>query len=406
MSNLSPASVLYDSSGTEKGTSGNPVRVDPTGTTTQPVSVVDGANALDVNASGQAAIQNPPNLDVAASTLATEATAATLLTEADFDTRVGEVQATPTANTVLGRLKDITDTLQGAGGLANAVRITDGVDGPVAVIGANASPVPSDFSLVVQISPNQDPIPTTVVPATANAGSMVGRVSGLSANSYTAVRQTIYVEQTTNAQRSLVSTNANDSAAGTGARSVTLTYYDQSLNGPFTEIITLNGTTPVDTVATDICFIERIVVKTAGSNGSNVGTLNLYTTTGGGGSIFAAVGVGALASGLGDNRTFYAHHYVAPGVKVVGYSVTTGISSSSTSSAVSVTNLSVRNPTATDSPYLVVTDLINSVAGNSVQRQYLATPEILGPSVIVAFVLAQNNNSTAYASFDFSEEPI
>jgi hypothetical protein len=40
---------------------------------------------------------------------ATETTVATLLTEADFDARVGEVQATPTANTVLGRLKALMD---------------------------------------------------------------------------------------------------------------------------------------------------------------------------------------------------------------------------------------------------------------------------------------------------------
>jgi hypothetical protein len=40
---------------------------------------------------------------------ATEATQVTLLTEADFDARIGEVQATPTVNTVLGRLKALMD---------------------------------------------------------------------------------------------------------------------------------------------------------------------------------------------------------------------------------------------------------------------------------------------------------
>lgn len=37
---LCPAQVLMDSSGNEKGILSNPVRTDPTGTTTQPVSVV------------------------------------------------------------------------------------------------------------------------------------------------------------------------------------------------------------------------------------------------------------------------------------------------------------------------------------------------------------------------------
>lgn len=49
---------------------------------TQKSQIVDGANVLDVDATGRAAVQNPPNLDVAASTLATEATVSTLATEA------------------------------------------------------------------------------------------------------------------------------------------------------------------------------------------------------------------------------------------------------------------------------------------------------------------------------------
>jgi hypothetical protein len=43
VSKVCPASVLINSSNVEIATSGNPVRVDPTGTTTQPVSVVAGA---------------------------------------------------------------------------------------------------------------------------------------------------------------------------------------------------------------------------------------------------------------------------------------------------------------------------------------------------------------------------
>jgi len=49
------------------------------------------ANTLGVDASKRVAIQNPPNLDVASSTLATEATAATLLTQSEFQARVPTV---------------------------------------------------------------------------------------------------------------------------------------------------------------------------------------------------------------------------------------------------------------------------------------------------------------------------
>jgi len=94
------------------------------------VDDVTPANRLGINANRQAAIQNPPNLDVALSTLATETkleavrvilasldgkdfatqtTLATLLTESGFATKVGEVSASPTSNTLLARLKDVYD---------------------------------------------------------------------------------------------------------------------------------------------------------------------------------------------------------------------------------------------------------------------------------------------------------
>lgn len=70
-----------------------------------PISSTDsaGGSRLNVNAHVSSSVL-PPDA-------ATESTQATLLTEADFDTRIGEVSPTPTANTVLGRLKDITDSL-------------------------------------------------------------------------------------------------------------------------------------------------------------------------------------------------------------------------------------------------------------------------------------------------------
>jgi len=104
MSNLSPASILYDATGVEKGTGANPVRTDPTGTTTQPVSGPLTDTQLRASAVPVSAASLP--LPTGA---ATEATALTLLTQADFVTRTGEVQATPTANTILARLKDIFD---------------------------------------------------------------------------------------------------------------------------------------------------------------------------------------------------------------------------------------------------------------------------------------------------------
>lgn len=72
------------------------------------VKLVDtaGINLLAIDGSGRVAIQNPPNLDVAASTLATESTLGGVETEVQaVRDRIGEVSASPTANTVQARLE-------------------------------------------------------------------------------------------------------------------------------------------------------------------------------------------------------------------------------------------------------------------------------------------------------------
>jgi hypothetical protein len=122
----------------------------------------------------------------------------------------------------------------------------------------------------------------------------------------TALMASAYTEQSSNAQRSVVSSDATDSSAGTGARTIELVYLDSNMNGPFTEIITLNGTTPVNTVSSTICFIEKMRVLTAGSNGGNAGTISLKSTTAGGGSTVATIVVG-------DNETNWCQHYVPLG---------------------------------------------------------------------------------------------
>lgn len=86
---------LRNSAGTEVGTSGAPVRTDPTGSTTQPVS----AASLPLPAGA-----------------ATEATLATRLTESDFDTKAGSLTetapATDTASSGLnGRLQRVAQRL-------------------------------------------------------------------------------------------------------------------------------------------------------------------------------------------------------------------------------------------------------------------------------------------------------
>lgn len=107
------------------------------------------------------------------------------------------------------------------------------------------------------------------------------------------------------AQRSMSSSSAADAAAGTGARTVLITY----LTAAFvvkTETVTLNGVTAVNTANTDIAYIESMVVVTTGSGHVNAGAITLFNAVAGGGGT-----LGQIAAG--DSQTNWAHHYVPAG---------------------------------------------------------------------------------------------
>jgi hypothetical protein len=95
--------VVAGSDGTElhhiRTTADGSIRIDPIGTTAQPVT--DNGGSLTIDATSLP-------LPIGA---ATETTLSTLLTENVFLDHIGEVQSTPTVNTILGRLKDLYDIL-------------------------------------------------------------------------------------------------------------------------------------------------------------------------------------------------------------------------------------------------------------------------------------------------------
>jgi len=111
-----------------------------------------------------------------------------------------------------------------------------------------------------------------------------------------------YVEQSGQAQRSVVSTSAQDSSGGTGAKKVRIIYLNSAYELK-TEDVTLNGTTAVNTVATDIRFIEKFQVV---QGAAAAGAIKIMTTTGGGGTEFCGIGVGTYDA-------FLCHHYVPAG---------------------------------------------------------------------------------------------
>jgi hypothetical protein len=209
------------------------------------------------------------------------------------------------------------------------------------------------------------------------------------------VRRTTYTEQTTNAQRSILSTSASDTSAGTGARTVVITYYDSTGTGPFTETITLNGITAVNTTNTNICFIEKIQVSTIGSNNSNVGIISLKAATGGGGITIGTIGVG-------HNQTFWAHHYVPIGkiCNITGVSVGNDSTVVGNGALFVLKSIPIGISNAVESQ---ISDFITLYGqSSSIYRNYASPIKVAGPARIAAYVSPNNTvDQTQRLAFDF-----
>jgi hypothetical protein len=226
-------------------------------------------------------------------------------------------------------------------------------------------------------------------------GAVVGRVSGYVATAATsgyAVRATAYSPQGTNAQRSLKSSSANDAAAGTGARKVKIVYLNTSFEQK-SEVVTLNGTTAVNTVATDIAFIESMEVTEVGTQGGgNVGTISIYTQTNGGGSVW-----GSIAAS--DNKTYWAHHYVPAGKTCYILNLIAG----ATIAGRATINRS-GGPLTTTAPQIGVAGTYPHVAAGSVDHSFRVPTPVVGPDLV--WVVERPNAttaSTAYADIEYVE---
>jgi len=119
----------------------------------------------------------------------------------------------------------------------------------------------------------------------------------------TQILATSYFFKPDEAQRSLKSLDANDTDGGSGAHQVRITYYDANMVGPFTEVVTLNGGV-VATQNSDIRHVEKLEVVKAGSNGGNVGSIQMFEGPDDSGGLITTLAAG-------DNRTFHAQHFVA-----------------------------------------------------------------------------------------------
>jgi hypothetical protein len=292
------------------------------------------------------------------------------------------------------RVTDGTNAMPTGDAVSRAIfyQISDGTTGPVAVKAASTAPVVGDRALVVVLSPNQPAIPTTTSPLNSTPLLSMGDVA-LSSVTTAAIRRTAYTEQTTNFTGSVSSNNAADAAAGTGMRSLRITWMDSTGATVGTEDVTLNGTTPVNLVTTTKCFIDKIEGLTWGTGGANAGIISLFTGAAGGGTL-----VGTIAAT--DNRTFWAHHYIQSGKTGNVTSVFHG-NNSTVSGGTSVAVLKRKNIVA-NSGEVQISDFIRiSGAVNSLPRNYGSVVQVTGPARIVMYVTTSSATSITYTgSFD------
>lgn len=240
-----------------------------------------------------------------------------------------------------------------------------------------------------------EPLKVLVVPTanTAVFGIRDGSVATAAAT-LVPIRTTTYTEQLTNAQRSIVSSSALDTAAGTGAQTVRITYLDVLMAGPFTETIILNGITAVNTVGTNICFIEKIEVISSGTVNANAGTITLKAAVAGGGATIGSINIG-------DNRTFWAHHYTPNGK-------TTNITVMTAGAKAASGNVFIRsvNPILAASTEIQITETFRTTLGApSFPRSYISPIQISGPARLIMYMLPDSGTATTtYGSFDFYDQ--
>ena len=130
------------------------------------------------------------------------------------------------------------------------------------------------------------------------------------------------------------SSSANDTSAGTGARTVELFGLDGDYN-EINELVTLNGQTAVNTTQSYL-RINRMIVRSAGSGGYNAGVIYAGTgtvTTGVPANIYATI------NGDGTNQTLMALWTVPAGY--TGYLMQYDVSNGTTSNTPAVCKLTL-----------------------------------------------------------------
>ena len=359
------------------------------GTASADVITIQGTASMTAVKVDGSAVTQP----VSATSLPLPTGAATEITVAAVNTATGTTADADTANTVIGRLKQLVTKL--AGGLPAAL-IGGRLDNNIGAWLGSAVPTVGQKTMANSIPivfPSDQVLAVTTTPSAAVPSLSFGDIA-LAAITTAALYRTAYVEQSANFTGSIASSSASDAAAGTGARTVRIFYVDATGATAGFEDVTLNGVTFVNLVTATKCFIEKIEVLTVGSTGSNVGILTLKTGAAGAGTTVVTVGAT-------DNRTFLAHHYVVTGKTanvtgvLIGSNVTNTVGSC-------IGFLRAKALTSAVAVEKQVSDGV-TVAGldSSVFRSYGSQIQVVGPARITLYVTTATGSAFNYrGSFD------
>jgi len=163
------------------------------------------------------------------------------------------------------------------------------------------------------------------------------------------------------------------------------------------EIITLNGIFYVNTVATNIQYIEHITVLTTGSSTANVGVLTLITGANGIGTIIGTVSIG-------DNQSLWGHHYITTGKTCAITGISCGHNGTTVGSGALFT-LNSKSLSFSNAPQIQVSDFVRLYGQSSTFSRIYSSPiKIIGPALITTYITPETSGTTIYRSaFDFFE---
>lgn len=208
------------------------------------------------------------------------------------------------------------------------------------------------------------------------------------------LNQNIWVRPTAARVHTIASTSLLDTAAGVGARTIAVTGLTSwTASGETTEIITMNGVTPVNTVNSYV-IVNDMTVVTCGASGPNVG--RIYAT--------AVVDLTVSANmRAGAGRTTLAI-YGFPSTKKVAFERWNGFinKAGGSNEFIQFSALVDLAPTAANSCWINAdTRTVISNGSSDSHWPIFPAPMVNGPSIIKIQATSSKNAASGGASFGF-----